>query len=162
VSDVTCIPMESGFVYLTVIMNWYSRKVLNWRVSNSLDASFAMWTYLRKRFTPDNSTQTRDASSPVMTSWAFSRPRELISAWMTKEPGANVFVGRSVKYEEVYLNAYESLPEASQSLGKYNQNRKHQIGRGSLKNGKYLLNHLSKNWGSLQLLLNHIYIEKKL
>ena len=39
-SDVTYIPMESGFVYLTVIMDWYSRKVLSWRVSNSLDASF--------------------------------------------------------------------------------------------------------------------------
>ena len=41
-SDITYLPMESGFIYLTVIMDWYSRKVLSWRLSNSLDSSFCV------------------------------------------------------------------------------------------------------------------------
>ncbi len=136
-SDVTYIPMETGFVYLTVIMDWYSRKVLSWRVSNSLDASFcvdALEEAIHRFGVPEifNTDQGSQYSSEDFTGVLKDKDIEISmdgkGAWRD-----NVFVERlwrSVKYEEVYLNAYESLPEARQSLEKYfrfyNQNRKHQ------------------------------------
>jgi len=136
-SDVTYIPMESGFVYLTVILDWYSRKVLSWRVSNSLDASFcvdALEEAIYRFGVPDifNTDQgcqfTSEDFTGVLKAHEIDISMDGKGAWRD-----NVFVERlwrSVKYEEVYLNAYESLPEARQSLGKYfryyNQNRKHQ------------------------------------
>ena len=136
-SDVTYIPMETGFVYLTVIMDWYSRKVLSWRVSNSLDASFcidALEEAIHRFGIPDifNTDQGSQYTSENFTGVLKSHNIEISmdgkGAWRD-----NVFVERlwrSVKYEEVYLNAYESLTEAKQSLKKYfhfyNQQRKHQ------------------------------------
>jgi putative transposase len=136
-SDVTYIPMESGFVYLTVIMDWYSRKVLSWRVSNSLDTSFcvdALEEAIYRFGVPDifNTDQgcqyTSEDFTGVLKAQGIGISMDGKGAWRD-----NVFVERlwrSVKYEEVYLNAYESLPEARQSLEKYfryyNQNRKHQ------------------------------------
>ena len=136
-SDVTYIPMESGFVYLTVIMDWYSRKVLSWRVSNSLDASFcvdALEEAIYRFGVPDifNTDQgcqyTSEDFTGVLKAQGIDISMDGKGAWRD-----NVFVERlwrSVKYEEVYLNAYESLPEARHSLEKYfqyyNQNRKHQ------------------------------------
>lgn len=135
--DVTYIPMETGFVYLTVIMDWYSRKVLSWRVSNSLDVSFCVYAleeaiYLfgvPEIFNTDQASQfTSDDFTGVLKSHDIEISMDGKGAWRD-----NVFVERlwrSVKYEEVYLNAYESLPEARQSPAKYfrfyNQNRKHQ------------------------------------
>ena len=136
-SDVTYIPMETGFVYLTVIMDWYSRKVLSWRVSNSLDASFcvdALEEAIHKFGVPEifNTDQgcqyTCDDFTGVLKDNEIDISMDGKGAWRD-----NVFVERlwrSVKYEEVYLNAYESLSEARQSLQKYfrfyNENRKHQ------------------------------------
>ena len=136
-SDVTYIPMESGFVYLTVIIDWYSRKVLSWRVSNSRDARFcvdALEEAIYRFGVPDifntdpGCPFTRDDFTGVLKAQGIVIRREGKGAWRD-----HVFVERlwrSVKYEAVYLNAYESLLEARQSLGKYfryyNQNRKHQ------------------------------------
>lgn len=136
-SDVTYIPMETGFVYLTVIMDWYSRKVLSWRVSNSLDASFCVDALeeaihkfgLPEIFNTDQGCQyTSDDFTGVLKDNEIDISMDGKGAWRD-----NVFVERlwrSVKYEEVYLSAYESLPEARQSLQKYfrfyNENRKHQ------------------------------------
>ena len=136
-SDVTYVPMETGFVYLTVIMDWYSRKVLSWRVSNSLDASFCVDALeeaihrfgVPEIFNTDQGSQyTSEAFTGVLKANDIEISMDGKGAWRD-----NVFVERlwrSVKYEEVYLNAYESLPEAKQSLEKYfrfyNQNRKHQ------------------------------------
>ncbi len=136
-SDVTYIPMESGFVYLTVIMDWYSRKVLSWRVSNSLDASFcvdaleeAIYRFgVPDIFNTDQGCQFTSADfTGILKAQGIDISMDGKGAWRD-----NVFVERlwrSVKYEEVYLNAYESLPEARQSLEKYfryyNQSRKHQ------------------------------------
>lgn len=136
-SDVTYLPMASGFLYLTVIMDWYSRKVLSWRVSNSLDASFcvdALEEAIFRHATPDifNSDQgsqyTSEAFSEVLKTHGIAISMDGKGAWKD-----NVFVERlwrSVKYEEVYLNAYESASEAKQSLAKYfqfyNGNRIHQ------------------------------------
>jgi len=136
-SDVTYIPMASGFLYLTVIMDWYSRKVLSWRVSNSLDASFcvdALEEAICRYGTPDifntdqGSQYTSEPFTKVLKDHGIRISMDGKGAWRD-----NVFVERlwrSVKYEEVYLNAYESAPEARQLLKKYfrfyNENRKHQ------------------------------------
>ncbi|MCP4992719.1 MAG: IS3 family transposase, partial [Gammaproteobacteria bacterium] len=136
-SDLTYIPMERGFIYLTVIMDWYSRKVLSWRLSNSLDSSFcvdALEEAIHRYGRPDifNSDQgsqyTSDDFTKVLKRHDIDISMDGKGAWRD-----NVFVERlwrSVKYEEVYLNAYESMVDARHSLRKYfkfyNQQRKHQ------------------------------------
>ena len=136
-TDITYIPMAKGFIYLTVIMDWYSRKVLSWRLSNSMDTSFcidaleeAIYRYGRPIiFNTDQGSQyTNEAFTQVL------KDNDIRISMDGKDPWRDiVFVERlwrSVKYEEVYLNAYESMSEAKQSLQKYfkfyNQNRKHQ------------------------------------
>ncbi len=136
-SDITYLPMETGFIYLTVIMDWFSRKVLSWRLSNSLDSSFcvdaleeAIHRYGKPEiFNTDQGSQyTGDAFTEVLKNNEIRISMDGKGAWRD-----NVFVERlwrSVKYEEVYLNAYDSMADAKQSLKKYfefyNQNRKHQ------------------------------------
>ena len=136
-TDITYIPMAKGFIYLTVIMDWYSRKVLSWRLSNSMDTSFcidaleeAIYRYGRPIiFNTDQGSQyTSEAFTQVLKDNDIRISMDGKGAWRD-----NVFVERlwrSVKYEEVYLNAYESMSEAKQSLQKYfkfyNQNRKRQ------------------------------------
>lgn len=136
-SDITYIPMASGFLYLTVIMDWYSRKVLSWRVSNSMDVSFCIDALEEANYrngTPDifntdqGSQYTSEAFTKALKYHGIHISMDGKGAWRD-----NVFVERlwrSVKYEEVYLNAYESAAEAKQSLAKYfrfyNENRKHQ------------------------------------
>jgi len=121
-SDVTYIPMATGFLYLTVIMDWYSRKVLSWRVSNSLDASFcvdaleeAVYRYgIPDIFNTDQGSQyTSEAFTKVLKNHGNDISMDGKGAWRD-----NVFVERlwrSVKYEEVYLNAYESTSETRHS-----------------------------------------------
>lgn len=136
-SDVTYIPMAKGFVYLTVIMDWYSRKVLSWRLSNSLDVSFcvdaleeALHRYGKPEiFNSDQGAQyTSEAFTGVLKANGIIISMDGKGAWRD-----NIFVERlwrSVKYEEVYLNAYESMTHARQRLGRwidfYNCKRKHQ------------------------------------
>jgi len=136
-SDITYLPMENGFIYLTVIMDWFSRKVLSWRLSNSMDSSFcvdaleeAIHRYGKPEiFNTDQGSQyTSDAFIDVLKDNDIDISMDGKGAWRD-----NVFVERlwrSVKYEEVYLNAYESMADARQSLKKYfefyNQSRKHQ------------------------------------
>ena len=136
-TDITYIPMEKGFVYLTVIMDWYSRKILSWRLSNTLDTAFcidALEEALDKYGKPDifNSDQgvqyTSKNFTDVLKENAIRISMDGKGAWRD-----NVFVERlwrSIKYEEVYLNAYESMKEAKQRIGVwinyYNSERKHQ------------------------------------
>ena len=136
-SDITYLPMENGFIYLTVIMDWYSRKVLSWRLSNSIDSSFcvdaleeAIHRYGKPEiFNTDQGSQyTSDAFTQVLKDHDIDISMDGKGAWRD-----NVFVERlwrSVKYEEVYLDAYESMAEAKLSLKNYfefyNQSRKHQ------------------------------------
>jgi putative transposase len=136
-SDITYLPMEKGFIYLTVIMDWFSRKVLSWRLSNSMDSSFcvdaleeAIHLYGKPEiFNTDQGSQySSEAFTDVLKDNDIDISMDGKGAWRD-----NVFVERlwrSVKYEEVYLNAYESMADARQSLKKYfefyNQSRKHQ------------------------------------
>jgi putative transposase len=136
-SDITYIPMNKGFAYLTVIMDWFSRKILAWRLSNSLDSSFcvealeeALHIYGSPEiFNTDQGSQyTSEAFTSVLIENGIRISMDGRGAWRD-----NVFVERlwrSVKYEEVYLNAYESMQEARAGLGNwfgfYNSRRKHQ------------------------------------
>ena len=124
-TDITYIPLRGGFVYLTAIMDWYSRYVLAWRLSNSLDGAFcrealqaALEVNEPEIFNTDQGVQ--------FTSVAFTSCLEArgIAVSMDGRGRAldNVFVERlwrRVKYEEVYLKDYEDAWQAETSLDEY-------------------------------------------
>jgi len=135
-TDITYIRMQGGFVYLTAVIDWYSRYVLSWKLSNTLDSSFcidaleeALGQGKPETFNMDQGVQD--------TSDRFIRALETqqIRVSMDGKGRAldNVFVERlwrTVKEEEVYLKAYESVPELKRSLKEYfnfyNEVRLHQ------------------------------------
>jgi putative transposase len=136
-ADITYLPMARGFCYLAAIMDWASRKVLAWRLSNTLDASFcaeALEEAIRKYGTPDifNTDQgsrfTSDAFIGILESHGIDISMDGKGRWLD-----NVFIERlwkSVKYEDVYLKAYISITEVRHGLntyfGFYNTRRRHQ------------------------------------
>jgi putative transposase len=135
-ADITYIPMACGFLYLVAVMDWVSRYVLAWRLSNLLDASFCIETLeeaLRQgrpeifntdqgsQFTDENFTGVLGAHGVAISMDGRGRFSD------------NIFVERlwrSLKYEEVYLRAYESVAEARQGItgyfNFYNHERLHQ------------------------------------
>ena len=136
-ADVTYIPMKSGFVYLVAIMDWYSRRVLSWRLSVTLDPSFCVDALEEalSRFGPPEIFNTDQGSQ--FTADAFTGVlRERGVAISMDGRGRcldNVFVERlwrSLKYEEVYLHVYDSVAEARAGVGRYfafyNNKRRHQ------------------------------------
>ena len=124
--DITYIPMARGFVYLAVVLDWFSRRVLSWRVSITMEAAFCVETFeeaLAKHGKPDifNTDQgsqfTGAAFTGVLIKNGIAISMDGKGAWRD-----NVFVERlwrSVKYEEVYLRAYDSVSEARTSIGRY-------------------------------------------
>jgi len=124
--DITYIPMERGFVYLAVVLDWFSRRVLSWRLSITMEAAFCVATLqdaLARHGKPDifNTDQgsqfTSQAFTGVLASNDIAISMDGKGAWRD-----NVFVERlwrSVKYEEVYLKAYDSVSEARSSIGRY-------------------------------------------
>jgi len=136
-TDLSYIPMAKGFVYVVAIMDWYSRKVLAWRVSNSMDADFcveALEEAISRYGAPDifNTDQgaqfTSDAFTGVLKAAGIQISMDGKGRWVD-----NVFVERlwrSLKYEEVYLKAYETVAEARLGIGNYfrfyNHERRHQ------------------------------------
>jgi len=140
-ADITYLPMARGFCYLTVIIDWFSRRVMAWRLSNTLDVSFcteALKEALEKFGAPEifNTDQGSQFTSEAFTNILISHNVRISmdgkGRWID-----NVFIERlwrSVKYEEVYLKAYGSIAEARRELRKYferyNLRRRHQgIGR---------------------------------
>ena len=135
--DITYIPMARGFVYLAAVMDWFSRKVLAWRLSITMDRMFciealeeALARYGRPEiFNTDQGSQFTSADfTGVLLSNAIKISMDGQGAWRD-----NVLVERlwrSVKYEEVYLRAYDSVTEARASIGRYlgfyNAKRPHQ------------------------------------
>lgn len=129
--------MAKGFVYLVAVMDWYSRRVLSWKLSNTMDASFcidaleeAIESYgAPEIFNTDQGSQfTSKEFTDVLKSNDIAISMEGKGRWVD-----NVFVERlwrSVKYEEVYLHAYDDIRDARQSLKRYftfyNSERKHQ------------------------------------
>ena len=136
-SDITYIPMHKGFCYLVAIMDWASRKVLAWRLSNTLDTSFcteALEEAIRNYGTPEifnidqGSQFTSDDFTDVLKKNNISISMDGQGRWMD-----NVFIERlwkSVKYEDIYLKAYSSIGEVRKGLttwfDRYNRWRRHQ------------------------------------
>ena len=134
--DITYIPMARGFVYLAVVLDSFSRRVLSWRLSITMEAAFCVETLkdaLARHGKPEisNTDQgsqfTGSAFTGVLTNNGIAISMDGKGAWRD-----NVFVERlwrSVKYEEVYLKAYDSVSEARASihqyLGFYNGRRPH-------------------------------------
>ena len=124
--DITYIPMARGFVYLAVVLDWFSRRVLSWRLSITMEAAFCVETLedaLARHGKPDifNTDQgsqfTGTAFTGVLAKNDIAISMDGKGAWRD-----NVFVERlwrSVKYEEVYLRAYDSVSEARASIGRY-------------------------------------------
>ena len=124
--DITYIPMARGFVYLAVVLDWFSRRVLSWRLSITMEAAFCVETLedaLARHGKPDifNTDQgsqfTGQAFTGVLADNGIAISMDGKGAWRD-----NVFVERlwrSVKYEEVYLRAYDSVSEARASIGRY-------------------------------------------
>jgi len=124
--DITYIPMARGFVYLTAVVDWFSRRVLAWRVSITMEVEFcldaleeALARYGKPEiFNTDQGSQFTSAGfTGLLLENAIAISMDGRGAWRD-----NVFVERlwrSVKYEEVYLRAYDSVGEARMSLGRY-------------------------------------------
>ena len=136
-TDITYIPMERGFMYLIAIMDWYSRRVLSWRVSNTMDADFcvdALEEALNRYGSPEifNTDQgsqfTSDAFTGVLKEHGVKISMDGKGCYRD-----NIFVERlwrSVKYECVYLKAFNDAAELKQDLKSYfqlyNSERPHQ------------------------------------
>jgi putative transposase len=124
--DITYVPMARGFVYLAAVMDWYSRKVLAWRLSNSLDSSFCVDAVeeaitnfgVPTIFNTDQGCQfTSVAFTDTLKNYGIAISMDGKGCWRD-----NVFIERlwrTVKYEEVYLRAYESVSQARDSLSRY-------------------------------------------
>jgi putative transposase len=124
--DITYVPMVKGFVYLAVVLDWFSRRVLSWRVSITMEASFCVETLQEalarhgkpEIFNTDQGSQlTGAAFTDVLIRNDIKISMDGKGAWRD-----NVFVERlwrSVKYEEVYLRAYDSVSDARGSIGRY-------------------------------------------
>jgi putative transposase len=146
--DITYIPMASGFVYLAVVLDWATRRVLSWRLSITMEAAFCVETLedaLARHgkpeiFNTDQGSQfTGQAFTGVLADNGIAISMDGKGAWRD-----NVFVERlwrSIKYEEVYLRAYDSVSEARSSIGRYldfyNNRRPHSSLDGSTPDQAY-------------------------
>lgn len=135
--DITYIPMARGFVYLAAVIDWFSRKVLAWRLSITMDVGFcieaveeAMTRHGKPEiFNTDQGSQfTSRAFTTMLLGAGIAISMDGKGAWRD-----NVFVERlwrSLKHEEVYLRAYASVSQARASIGRYldfyNRRRPHQ------------------------------------
>ncbi len=135
-TDITYVPMPAGFMYLVAIMDWYSRYVLAWELSNTLDTGFcleALETALTGRrpeiFNSDQGVQ--------FTSTAFTRRLQEAEVRISMDGRGRVFdnifverLWRTLKYEDIYLKDYQSVVELLQGLDDYfklyNYERPHQ------------------------------------
>jgi putative transposase len=136
-TDICYIPMAKGFLYLVAVMDWHSRKVLSWRLSNTMDTGFcleALEEAIEHYGTPEifNTDQGSQFTSEAFTSKLKAHQIQISmdgkGRWVD-----NVFVERlwrSLKYEDVYLKAYETPRQAEIEIGRYfrfyNEKRRHQ------------------------------------
>jgi putative transposase len=124
--DITYVPMARGFVYLAAIIDWFSRRVLSWRLSITLETDFCIealeeaiaWYGKPEIFNTDQGSQfTSHAFTSVLREPGIAISMDGKGAWRD-----NVFVERlwrSVKYEEIYLRAYDTVSAARASIGRY-------------------------------------------
>lgn len=136
-TDITYVRLKHGFVYLVAIMDWYSRKVLSWEISNTMDNAFCISALERairlhgrpEIFNTDQGSQfTSNAFTDVLKDNQIKISMDGKSRWVD-----NVFIERlwrSVKYEDIYVKDYENIANLSNGLNKYfrfyNNERLHQ------------------------------------
>ena len=135
-TDITYVPMPSGFMYLAAVIDWYSRYVITWRLSNTLDGAFC--TEMLEEALRSGCPEVFNTDQGVQfTAEAFTG--RLLSAGVAVSMDGrgraldNVFVERlwrSVKYEDIYIRGYEAVPDLHRGLGRYfdfyNDERLHQ------------------------------------
>ena len=135
-TDITYVPIEGGFIYLCAVIDWYSRYVLAWELSNTLDASFcvrAVARALAEHGTPEIFNTDQGSQ---FTSAEFTAPLLALGVKLSMDGKGrcldNIFVERlwrTVKYEEIYLHCYVSGIDAHQQLKRffrfYNELRPH-------------------------------------
>ena len=135
-TDITYIPLLHGFMYLAAIIDWYSRFVLAWRLSNTLDGSFCL-EMLEEALSRGRPEVFNSDQGVQFTAEAFTGRLKLAGVAVSMDGRGrcldNVFVERlwrTVKYEDVYLRGYALVPELEQGLqryfGFYNHERFHQ------------------------------------
>ena len=135
-SDITYIRLTGGFVYLTVVMDWHSRYVLAWELSNTLDATFCV-DALKRALTISKPGIFNSDQGSQYTSEAFTGVLQKAGVSISMDGKGRVFdnifverLWRTVKYEEVYLKDYASMPQTRESLERYfrfyNHERPHQ------------------------------------
>jgi putative transposase len=124
-TDITYVPMASGFMYLAAVIDWYSRYVLAWRLSNTLDGSFCL-EVLDEALGQGRPEVFNTDQGVQFTAAAFTSRLEGAGVKVSMDGKGrcldNVFVERlwrTVKYEDIYLRCYETVPELSQGLGRY-------------------------------------------
>ena len=135
--DITYVPMAHGFAYLVAVLDWHTRRVLAWRLSNTMEARFCCEAIQEalERFPRPEIVNTDQGAQ--FTAAEFTAPLKALGIAISMDGRGrwieNVFIERlwrSVKYEEIYLHAYDDLAEARQGLGAYfefyNHKRPHQ------------------------------------
>jgi putative transposase len=135
-TDITYVPLASGFMYLAAVIDWFSRYVLAWRLSNTLDGSFCQ-EMLEEALSRGRPEVFNTDQGVQFTAAAWTGRLESAGVAVSMDGKGrcldNVFVERlwrTVKYEDVYLWRYETVPELRQGLGRYfpyyNEERPHQ------------------------------------
>src|SRR5438094_6313387 len=135
-TDITYVPLASGFMYLAAIIDWFSRYVITWRLSNTLDGSFCL-EMLDEALSRGRPEVFNTDQGVQFTAQAWTGRLESAGVAVSMDGKGrcldNVFVERlwrTVKYEDIYLRGYEAVPELQQGLGRYfpyyNQERMHQ------------------------------------
>ena len=135
-TDITYVPMPSGFMYLAAVIDWYSRYVIAWRLSNTLDGSFCL-EMLEEALRGGRPEVFNTDQGVQFTAAAFTGRLESAGVAVSMDGRGraldNVFVERlwrSVKYEDIYIRGYDAVPELHLGLARYfafyNDERPHQ------------------------------------
>jgi len=135
-TDITYLPMPSGFMYLVAIMDWYSRYVLSWELSNTLDADFCV-AALQKALDGRQPEIFNSDQGAQFTAQAFTQCLQQAHVQISMDGRGrfidNIFIERlwrSLKYEEIYLHNHDTVPQLSHGLEHYfhfyNEERPHQ------------------------------------
>ena len=135
-TDITYVPMKDGFMYLAAVIDWYSRYVITWRLSNTLDGSFCL-EMLEDALRSGKPEVFNTDQGVQFTAEAFTGRLEAAGVAVSMDGRGraldNVFVERlwrSVKHEDIYIQGYETVPELQRGLrryfGFYNEDRLHE------------------------------------
>ena len=135
-TDITYVPLRHGYVYLTAILDWYSRYVISWQISNTMDTSFCLEALERAMEVSRPEIFNSDQGSQF-TSREFTSRLEAAGVRISMDGRGRVFdnifverLWRTVKYEDIYLKEYPTVPALTDGLREYfdfyNRERRHQ------------------------------------